>query len=91
MKIKFFVNGLNEVEVDRDGKKIKLDNCEINIEFDSSVIRNSNKKWDEDGLMFKIYERYIIKDKIEQFKIELYKDTNNIIDKAKNFLNLYRF
>ena len=80
--IKFFVNNLNEVEVDRDGKKLKLDNCDIEIEFNSKLVRNDSGDWDENGLMFKIYERYIIKDKIEQFKIELYKDTTKLMDEV---------
>ena len=91
IKIDFYVKGLNEVEVERDGKNIKLDNAEIDLNFSSSVIRNQDDSWNENGLFFKIYERYIIKDKIEHFKIECYKDTTDLIDEAKNFLNLYSF
>ena len=89
--VKFFVNNINEVDVEKDGKKIKLDNCEIEVEFSSKLVRNASKSWDENSFMFKIYERYIIPDKIEQFKIESYKDTNKLMDEVKNFLNLYRF
>ena len=91
LDVNFFINALNEVEVERDGKKIKLDNCEIEMAFSSSLERNASKIWDENGLMFKIYEKYIIPYKIEQFKIELYKDTNNLMDEVKNFFNIYRF
>lgn len=91
--IKFFINNLNEVEVEKESKKMKLDSGEIEVWIDSKLVRNAAKKnaWNENGLMFKIYERYIIKDKIEQFKIELYKDTNKIMDETKNFFNLYKF
>ena len=89
--IKFFVIDLTEIEVEKDGKKIKMDKCEVEIEFSSKLIRNANKAWDEDNLMFKLYERYIVGDKTEQFKIELYKDTNKLMDEVKNFFNLYRF
>ncbi|MBI2148499.1 hypothetical protein HYU23_02370 [Candidatus Woesearchaeota archaeon] len=91
MNVKFFVNNLNEAEVERDGKKIKIDNGEVEMEFSSKLVRNADKKWDENSLMFKLYERYIIKDKIEQFKIEIYQDTNKLMDEVKNFFNLYRF
>lgn len=91
MDIKLFVNNLNEVEVDKDGKKIKLDNCEIEMEFSSKLVRNPDGKWDENSFMFKAYERYIIADKIEQFKIDVYKDTNKLMDEVKSFLSLYRY
>lgn len=91
IKIEFFINNLNEVEVEKDGRKIKLDSGEFEVKFSSNLIRNADGKWDEDSFMFKIYERFIIKDKIDQFKIVLYKDTNKLIDEVKNFFNLYRF
>ena len=91
IKLSFFLNALNEVEIEKDGKKIKLDNGEIEVVFNSALVRNANDKWDEGGFMFKIYERYIIGDKIEHFKIELYKDSNKLIDEVKNFFSLYRF
>lgn len=91
MKIGIFVVGLNEVEVDKNGKKIKLDNGEIEVTFNSSLIRNAEEDWDEGGLMFRLYERYIIRDKIEEHKIKAYKDTNILVDEVKNFFNLYRF
>ena len=91
IKVSFLVVGLNEVDVDKNGKKIKLDNGEIELIFNSSLIRNAEQGWDEGGLMFRLYERYIIKEKIEEHKIKAYKDTNLIIDEVKNFFNLYRF
>ncbi len=91
IKIEFFINNLNEIDADRNGRKIKLDSGEAEVKFSSILVRNADKKWNEKSLMFKIYERYIIRDKIEHFKIELYKDTNKLIDEVKNFFNLYRF
>ncbi len=90
--IRFFINGLTEAEVEREGKKIKLDNCELEMVFVSTLIRDADNKWEHDHpFMFKLYEKYIIKHKIEEFKIELYKATNRYVDEVKNFLNLYRF
>lgn len=91
IKIGIFVVGLNEVEVDKAGKKIKLDNGEIEITFNTSLIRNADDSWNENSLMFRLYERYIIRDKIEEHKIMAYKTTNDLVDEVKNFFNLYRF
>ncbi len=91
LEIKFFINGLTEVEVEREGRKIKLDSAEPELYFSSSVIRNADNQWDENSLMFKFYEKYIIPDKIEGFKIDSYKDASKIMDEVKNFFSLYRF
>lgn len=92
IKLSFFINELVEVEVEKDGRKIKLDSGEIEIGFNSSLLRNAGSPaWDEHSLMFRFYERFIIADKIEAFKIEVYKDTNKLMDEVKNFLNLYKF
>lgn len=91
LEIKFNFSGINEVETERDGKKLKLHNGGVEIQFDSSLSRNAKNEWNESGMMFKLYERFIIPDKINFFKIETYKDTVSLMDEVKAFLNLYRF
>jgi len=91
INISFFAVNLTEVEVEKNGKRIKLSNAEIEIKFDSKLVRNANNKWDENSLMFKFYEKYFAQDRIEFFRIECYQDTQNLIDETKNFFNLYRF
>ncbi len=89
--VKFYVTRLNEVEVDKDGQKLKLDKCNIELTFSSKIIMNANKKWDESSLMFRLYERFIIKYRVEELKIDAFRDTTKMMDEVKNFLNLYRF
>jgi len=89
--IKFYITKLNEAEVEKDGQRIKLDKCDLELTFGSKVIINANKSWNENSFIFKIYERYFIGYRVEEIKIAAYKDTNKIMDEVKNFLNLYRF
>ncbi len=89
IKITFYVIGLNEVEAEKNGKNIKLDRGEVEIKFSSSVTINAKKKWDDYSFFYKIYKNYIIKDRTEEIKIKCYKDTNDLISEAKNFLKLY--
>jgi len=91
IKIEFFYKFIKDKEETYKGKKIKLDNGEAELFISSTLVRNASGKWNEHGLMFKIYEKYIIADKIEDYKIELYKDTNSLMEEIKNYLNLYKF
>jgi len=90
-KIKFNIIGLQEVEVEQEGKKIKLNNAEIEVSFDSSLVSNSDNSWQDENLMHRLYQRFIIPDKIEHYKIEAYKNTTSIMDEIKNYFNLYKF
>ena len=91
ISIKMYITNLNEIETEKDGKKIKLDNADFEFKISSSVERNAEDNWDEHSMMFKLYERYIIPRMIEMYKIETYKDTVKIMDEMKNFFNLYTF
>ena len=90
--IQFTFDGLKEAEAEYKGKKIKLDNGRTEIKFSAKLERNFNRKWkNENGLMFQLYEKYIIPDKIEEAKIDLYQDTNKLIEETKNYFNLFKF
>ena len=93
LKIKFLIVGLTEVEVDQGGSKLKLNKADLDVTFSSELIRNADKNagWNDKSVLRKLYERFIVKNQIEHFKIGLYKDTEKIIDETKNFLALYRF
>lgn len=91
MEIKFLIIGLQEVEVDSPNGKLKLNKGEVQINFSSAMVRNDKGDWADDSMFRKIYERYIIADNIERLKIDLYKNTEAVVDETKNFLALYRF
>lgn len=87
--VKFYATRLNDVEVDKEGRKLKLQKGDLWLYFDAKFIVNANKKWEENGLMYKLYEKFIIKDKLDHYKIELYTEANKIMAEVKDFLNLY--
>lgn len=89
--ITFFVVGLSDAETDWKGKKIKTNQGEIEINISSELITNASGKWDPNSLMKKIYEKLIVKDRIQNEMIELYKDTYKLQDTIKTFLELRQF
>jgi len=91
IEVEFFLKQIKEGETEYKGRKVKSDTGEIEMFISSSLIRNANQKWNEHGMMFKLYEKYMIPDKIEDFKINIYKDTNDLMEEIKNHFNLYKF
>ncbi|MBU2406982.1 MAG: hypothetical protein KKA26_03270, partial [Nanoarchaeota archaeon] len=63
--ITFFAVGLSEAEADWKGKKIKTNQGEIEINLSSNLITNASGKWDPNSLMKKMYEKLVVKDRIQ--------------------------
>ena len=91
LEIKFLIAGLTDIELDRPSGKIKLNKGSLEVAFSSTLVRNAKKGWGNKSLIKKLYERFIIPEQIENFKIGLYKDTEDMINETKNFLALYQF
>jgi len=89
--ITFFAVGLSEAEIDWKGKKIKTNQGEIEINISSNLITNAAGKWDQKSLMKRMYEKMIVKDRIQDEMIELYNDTYSLQDTIKSFLELRQF
>ncbi len=92
LEVKFLLIGLTEVELDRPSGKIKLNKADASFSFSATLVRNpGNKAWSDGSVMAKVYDRYIIADQLDKFRIDLYKKTEKLVDETKTFLALYRF
>lgn len=91
IEISFFVIGANEVEVEHEGEKIKMDKGEIEVKFSAKVVRDYKNEWSGKSLAKKVYEEFIIPKKIEWAKIDLYDTVTSLMSELKSFLQLYQF
>ncbi len=91
LTVKIFAKRIQDAEGVVNGEKMKLDKGELELIFGSTLVWNSSGDKDvyPEGLKKKIYERFILQDKIEDMKIALYKDTVKFVEEMKAFLNLY--
>jgi len=89
--ITFFVLGLKDAEADWKRKKIKMDQGDIELNLSSNLITNANGKWNNKSFMKRFYERFVVKDRTEGYKIELYKDTYDLHNLIKSIFELRKF
>jgi len=90
----FLVLGFESIEIDRDGAKVKTDKGEVEINISASLEKDWQDKWAETGyakVIREIYDKYIIKSRIESLEGELYEEVYKLIDEVKSFLNLHKF
>lgn len=91
IEITFFVIGLESVEIEREGKKVKTKKGDIEIRLTGYLVLNTAGKWDDNGFINKIYKRFILKKNIDGYKIDLYNDLYDLHDEIKAYLNLQQF
>jgi|SRR3989344_1283230 len=83
--------GINTVEVQSDGKKLKLQKGTITLELSTSLIKNRQGKWPKDSWMKKIYERYVVKKRMNDYLLDIYNQSYSLQNEIKNYLNLSEF
>ena len=85
---------LVEVEVEVDGRKVNKHKANSEIKFDATLMKNYENKWDKNAFLRfirEVYDTYIIRSRIEDYKAELYSEIYELIDEVKAFLNMYKF
>lgn len=90
LTITFLILGLKKVEVVQDGKKLKMNDAEIEIRLSADLVKNREGRWPKNSLIKKIYERFIIKERIEQYTVDLYQKVYSLHDEIKGYLNLLK-
>ncbi len=94
MEINFFIIGLESVEIEREGVKHKTNRGEIEMRTKAYILKDWQAKFEQTALMKflrDVYDKYIIRARIEGYEGELYEETYKILDEFKAFLNLHRF
>ncbi len=91
LTITFLVIGLKEIEVESEGRKIPMNKGEVEIRFTADLVKNRSGKWQKDSILRKFYESFVIRDRLENYKIELYNKLYSFHDEVKNYLQIHEF
>ena len=83
--------GMKDAEVEIDGKKVNTNKGEIEIVFKGNILKDYEKRW-EDKPTWKflrgIYEKYVIRETVDEFEDDLEDDVRDIIKDLKAFLRI---
>jgi hypothetical protein len=88
---KWRIIGMTSVEVEIDGVKQKLNKGQLEIEFKCTLIKDYEDRWTKSPL-FKflrtLYDKYLIKERTEQFEGKLIGEMEELVGQCKAFLAL---
>ena len=92
--VKIFGKRIQDTETVIDGNKVKMHKGDVDLQFSSALVWNVSDDdkdvFPEASLMKRFYDTFLMRDKLEDAKIELYKETMGFIEEMKQFLNLYQ-
>lgn len=89
--LNWLILGMKTVEVQKDGKKIKMESAAMEIGFKAILIKDYEDRWENYPFwkfMRGVYERYIIKNRIDQYQAKLFEELEEYIAQCKSFLAL---
>ena len=91
IKLDWHILGMQDVEVEIDGKKVKTNKGEIEIVFRGTIIKDYEKRWEDNPLlkfMRSVYEKHIIRKTVKEYEDDLEDETKILISDTKEFLRI---
>ena len=88
LKLDWRIIGLTSVEVERNGKKVKINkgNCEIKIS--ATLQKDWGSQWDKTPTMKflrGVYDKFVIIERVKQYEGKLDGDLNSLAEQIKAF------
>ena len=91
IKIDWKVLRMKEIEVVKEGKKIKMNSGQIELGVKGILVKDYENRW-EDHPFWKflrgVYDRYIIKSRIIEYESKIIEEASEFVDQCKAFLVL---
>jgi len=89
LKINWRIVGMTKVEVEENGKKIKLDKAQVEIRVDATLEKDYEHRW-ENNVFSKFlrgaYDRYLIRGRIDTYEGKIFSEADEFIAQVKSFL-----
>jgi len=94
IKVRMIITNLKEVEVEKDGRKVRLNQGSVQLVFDGYFTTDYEKRWEEKPMYFfirAIMDKFFLNPYTDKYKGLLISDVNHLHSTVKAFLNLYRY
>ena len=92
--VNYLVVGLSKVEVERGGVKVSTSKASVEFRINATLLKDWDGKWSASPFMKnvrKMYDKYLIRERIERLEGELHGEAMAMIDEIKSFLALHKF
>ncbi|MEM4625463.1 MAG: hypothetical protein QXJ28_01720 [Candidatus Pacearchaeota archaeon] len=90
-KLAWRIVGMKSVEVERDGKKEKMNTGSFEIKITSTLVKDWESTWEKNPMMKflrGVYDKFIIEGRIRAYEEKVFKDGNDLAEEIKAFLTI---
>ena len=94
IQIKLNARNVTDVEVEKEGAKIKLNQGDIKMTFNGYVLSDRQKKWEGSPFywfLHIIFNKYFFKEHHDKAERWVLSDIDDLYQKIKTFLNVYKY
>ena len=94
IQVKINIHDLKDVEIEKDNKKIKINQGEIHIIFNGYVLSDRQGMWSSKPIWWFlniIFNKYFFKDNFGRAERWVLSDVDDLYQKVKSFLNVYKY
>lgn len=91
ISVDFWIRDISDVAVEKAGKTVKMSKGNVEITFSSKMVKDYDKRFSDvpgsfSHFLKEMYERYVIKAKLEALEDKLLFETQDLIEHMKKFL-----
>jgi hypothetical protein len=79
----------NNLEVEDNGKKVKMNKGQAEIGISAVLEKDWEHRWENNAFLKFLrgmYDRYIIRSRIEQYEVKIFSEADEFLAQAKSFL-----
>ncbi|GEM_PF-1992207 len=91
IEITFLVVALKDVEMEKEGRKLKLNSADIDMRFNADLYINNDGRFKKGSMLQKLNDEFLMKSRIEEWKIFTYSKLYLVHDEVKTMLNLLNY
>ena len=82
---------MKKIKVKKEDREVTMDSGTIEIKFEAVLVKDYENRWENNAfLKFSrgIYDRYIIRTRIDDSELKLFQEVSEIVAQTKSFLAL---
>jgi len=94
IRIRIVMTDIKEVEVEKEGRKVKMNQGKVQFTFDGWLDTDYENKWESKPILYflrGVVDKFIYKSYLDGYMDVIQQDINHLYTQIKAFLNLYRY
>ncbi|MBU0957781.1 MAG: hypothetical protein KKF56_03135 [Nanoarchaeota archaeon] len=91
IKVRFYIPNMADVEAQKNGQKVSANKGSLDVKLTAVMIKDYEKRWEGNAFLKflrGVYDRYIIRGRIEQYEAKIIGEITDLIAEIKAFLSI---